>query len=294
MCVVAVDLVIAKEVCEKNGSKELESTLSPKLGFPCSFHVATDNIVAFELTRLQDFHAIIVAQNKTRHDYFDTSHLITILKALDGCCPPLIVLTDNETQLADQQGSDSEFYYVRCCSGNEFVLDELCATLHAAVQKNPSNTVLSQVSSSPSMTTALQTTDVVVAAPVNLQSSFAMELDASHFQSANHMSVPVVEDDGVSFLFERDEFDTFLADLCDDSDDACSNYNSSFLIQEENHRGKRRYSFDSEGTAEDVPSLTPKKVKPQSKHVEQFHHDQCTTILDPEDFEQLLQMFPFH
>jgi len=280
------------EVCEKNTCRELEITLGPKLGFPCSFHVATDNIVAFELTRLQDFHVIIVAQNKSRHDYFDTSNLINILKALDGCCPPMIFLTDDETQLASQQSNCStEFFYVRCCAGNEFVLDELCAAINSAVQKTHSSTQPSQVSTPPSAVTTLQR-DFVVAAPVNLQSSFTMELEATHFESDHQlsptpMSVPVVEEDGMSFSFEINEFDTFLADLCDDSDDG----NNSFLA--EDHRGnKRSFSFDSDGTVEDVSSLTSKKAKPESMHMEQYHHGQCTTILDPEDFEQLLQMFP--
>jgi hypothetical protein len=269
--------------------------LGPKLGFPCSFHVATDNIVAFELTRLQDFHVIIVAQNKIRHDYFDTSNLIAILKALDGCCPPIIFLTDDENQLAGQRSNCSEIFYVRCCAGNEFVLDELCAAIYSAVQKTNTNTAPSQVSTPPSAMTTLQK-DFVVAAPVNLQSLFAMELEATHFQSAhqlspNPMSVPVVEDDGVSFSFEIDDFDSFLADLCDDSDDANLNYNnSSFLTQD--HLGKRRFSFDSDGTVEDSTLLTPKRTKSESKHMGQYHRSQCTTILDPEDFEQLLQMFP--
>ena len=277
-------------MCEKNSCRELESTLGPKLGFPCSFHVATDNIVAFELTRLQDFHVIIVAQNKIRHDYFDNSNLIAILKALDGCCPPIIFLTDDETQLSGQKSICNDFFYVRCCAGNEFVLDELCAAIYSAVQKTHTNIAPSQVPTPPSaMTTTLQK-DFVVAAPVNLQSSFAMELEATHL-SPNPMSVPVVEDDSLSFSFEIDDFDTFLADLCDDSDGSNSNYiNSSFLT--EDHHGKRRFSFDSDGTVEDATLLTPKKTKSESKHMDQYHRGHNTTILNPEDFEQLLQMFP--
>jgi len=249
-----ISIVVAEEVCEKKCSRELESALTPKLGYPCSFHVATDNIVAFELTRLQDFHAIIVAQNKTRHDYFDTSDLLTMLKALDGCCPPMIFLTDNETQLAGQQGSGSEFYYVRCCAGNEFVLDELCAAILAAVQTNM--TYLS---------------DALPHGVISL-SCFPIIMDAN---SVDHGLI--LYDDISTASPEHDEFDVLLSRLFDEHQDEESMYNCNL---HEDNRWKRVYSFDSD-TSMDL-SLTYEGKK------------QCISLssaLDAHPFEELFE-FP--
>ena len=222
-------IVVAEEVSEKKCSKELEKTLGPKLGWPCSFHVATDNIVAFELTRLQDFNVIIVAQNKCRPDHFDITDLLTMMKALDGCCPPMIFLTDDETQLAGPGCSD--YYYVRCCAGNEFVLDELCAAIHIAVQ----NTI-----------------------PSDIQQENTVDTSWSVIKSKCFSNEDSILSD---YEWEPtpggDEFDVLLARMFDGQDDLSSCYDSvsdvSFIYEDSiisSTRTKRVYSFDSDSASE--------------------------------------------
>ena len=231
------------------------------------------------------------------------------MKALDGCCPTMIFLTDDETQLAGPDCSD--YYYVRCSAGNEFVLDELCAAIISAVHKIPNNhnNVIQRNESTASFISTASEANYLVglSVPVNLQSSFAMELDTTtspydneqHQLSSVPMSVPVVEEDNsVSFT---DEFDFFLADLCDDTDDASTTYNSSLLTDDDDtSRCKRRYSFDSDGEEVTSSVLVQKKIKTQfageKLGQQSLHHQthQYTTILDPVEFDQLLQMFPVH
>lgn len=222
--------IVIAEACGKNSCWELESTLSPKLGFPCSFHVATDNIVAFELTRLQDFHVIIVAQNKIRHDYFDNSNLIAILKALDGCCPPIIFLTDDETQLSGQQSICNEFLYVRCCVGNEFVLDELCAAILATTIR----------------------TNTTFPPDVSLNNSIVANTDILGSGQAPVDYDLYLYDDIPTACPEHDEFDVLLSRMFDDDQLEGDMHRCSH----KNNRLKRIYSFDSDISMDQSVSLT--------------------------------------
>jgi hypothetical protein len=239
-----------EEVCEKNCSRELEITLSPKLGFPCSFHVATDNIVAFELTRLQDFHVIIIAQNKSSNDYFNTSNLLTMLKAFDGCCPPIIFLTDDETQLAGQRSICNEFLYVRCCVGNEFVLDELCAAILAATIQ----------------TSTTFPTDLSLNDSISLPYCPIIVDDLTNNDNLNSGQAPVDYDlylyeDIPTACPEHDEFDVLLSRLFDDDQFKGSMHRCS----NEGNRLKRIYSFDSDISMDQSVSLTYEHNSPDKK-----------------------------